>query len=109
MPRIHYVRVNLPAPEPAGGDPQRLIPRVVVEQRDDASAARDWESELAAPGVAAVRVSPTRPRIADIYPTLPMRFFEVDGNGEIRGALDGVTPYLVTSGTAASLAAPIPA
>ena len=108
MARIKYVRIEGPAAAPVGVDPDHVIRRIVVEHRDDAGAAHDWESELGSGnGTAVVRVSPTRPRIADLYPALPMRFFEVGGAGELRAAMDRVTPYLINSGTATSLAAPI--
>lgn len=82
-------------PPPAAAD-EFVISRLTVAC-DAALAAIDWESALAPVAAARVivRVSPVRPRVADIDPTFPMRLLEVGNASRIAAVVDGVSRKLI--------------
>lgn len=76
--------------------------RVAIETTDERFAAIDWEPVVRAAtsgaNFAIVRSSPTRPRIAEIEPSFPIRVHEVGGN-DVPGVVDNISRRLRKTAT----------
>lgn len=75
---------------------ESLLPRIVLDVRDELWLSDSWEATLKrairAPSFAVIRLSRTLPRAGQIPLTLPLRFLETGPGqfGEVRGAVERV-------------------